>query len=218
LKKIVIICAHLFPSPLKIFFLRLAGYKIGKNCHIGYSCVFSKEVTLADDIYIGNFNIIKSLTHLNMAKGSRVGTFNWITGAGIGGFSLGRNSSIRRFHFFEASGGVLIGSNSIIAGRSSHFFTHGLSPDNLDLIQPITIGSWCYIGSSVRFVPGVDIPKGSFIGMGSVVTKTFKDEYQLIAGNPAVVKKELNRRSVYFSREYLRHTHHRKEYGGLSND
>lgn len=132
----------------------------------------------------------------------------------MGSMYLGRNSSITRFHFVEASGNVRIGDNSIIAGRNSHFFTHGISSKNLDVVRPIEIGDWSYIGSSTRFVPGARVSNGTFVGMGSVVTKSFNDQYVLIAGSPAVIRKKLGKGDKYFDREYLPHRHHPEEYAG----
>lgn len=37
---------------------------------------------------------------------------------------------------------------------------------------------------------GVSIPDNSVIGVGSVVTKSFNESNVIIAGNPAVVKKQ----------------------------
>lgn len=79
--------------------------------------------------------------------------------------------------------GVSLGKNSIIAGRGSQFFTHGLSSKNIDDVRPIKIGDWCYVGSNCNFVPGVILSRGIFVGMGSVVTKKFEEEYTLIGGH-----------------------------------
>ncbi len=214
IKTIVRVVAHLFPSPIKILLLKIAGYKIGQNTYIGYSIISGEQVEIGSNVSIGHFNLMRNLKTLKLKNGSRVGSFNWITGGGSGGLSMGLNASIRRFHFIEASGGVFIGNNSILAGRGSHLFTHGLSPSNLDDVRSINILDWCYIGSSVRIVPGVTIAEGNFVGMGSVVTKEFSEGYKLIAGNPAIIKKSLKKTDVYFSRPFLLHGHHPKSYNG----
>lgn len=208
------IFAHLFPSPIKVFLLRALGYKIGKNTYLGYSLILSRKVEIGNNVSIGHFNLIKSFKLITLENGCRIGSFNWITGGGIGYLLLGYNASIRRFHFIEASGGFSIGNNSILAGRGSHFFTHGLSPNNLDDVRPILISDWCYIGTSVRFVPGVIIPEGCFVGMGSVVTKSFTKEYSLIAGSPATIKKTFTKDEKYFNRPFLKHAHHPHNYDG----
>ncbi len=200
------ILISILPSKVKIFLMRKLGAKIGKNCELGYLAIInSKKIILGDNVQISAFNLIHRLNLFQVKPFSKIGSFNWITGANQGEFCLGKNSAITRFHFFESSGGVLIGDNSIIAGRDSHFFTHGLKEDNLDDIQKITIGSWCYVGSSSKFVPGSSIEDGTFVGMGAVVTKNFSRKYILIAGNPAVIKKDLNNNSTYFNRKFINH-------------
>lgn len=212
--KIVSVVIILIPSMLKILILRLLGAKIGSDCRIGFSYIDVKDLVLGDEVRIGNFNLISKLACLEVKSGGKIGDFNWITGGGLGKMVLGNNTSIRRFHFFEASGNIIIGDNSIVAGRGSLFFTHGLKPDDLDDVRPIIIGDWCYVGASTRFVPGVKIGNFVFIGMGTVVSKTFNDEYILLAGNPSRVVKKIPKNSRYFDRHFLRHAHHSNDYLG----
>ena len=204
----------IMPNPIKIMFYRMMGAKVGKNCRIGLSIIDSEKIEIGDNVYIGHFNILWRLKKLKLESGSRVNNFNWITGAREGIFILGRNSAVTRLHYIEASSNITIGNNSIIAGRSSHFISHGITPSNLDERLQIVIGNWCYIGSSSRFVPGSGVSDYTFVGMSAVVTKNIKDNYVLIAGSPAVVKKILSPKDVYFSRAYLPHDHHLKSYKG----
>jgi len=202
------------PSKIKVIIFRLLGAKIGNNCFIGFSIVDAENLEIGDNVYIGHFNLLWRLKELKLETGSALVMFNWITGGRTGNFYLGRNSGITRFHFIEASSDVRIGKNCIVAGRSSHFFSHGISSTNLDDQRPITIGDWCYIGSSSRFVPGSSVSDYTFVGMNSVVTKNFQEKYVLLAGCPAVVKKKLSPTAVYFNRDYMPHSHHPKIYKG----
>lgn len=202
------------PSLLKIWALRRLGFNIGRDCHIGFSLIDAKNISLGDSVRIESFNIIHRLNNFHINTGGRINGFNWITGARTGSFFVGFNSAITRFHFFEASGSIYIGDNTIIAGRSSHFFTHGISSTNLDDIRSIQVGSWCYVGSSSKFVPGAEIANGTFVGMGSVVTRKFSDEYVLVAGAPAIIRKQLSPDDIYFSRPFLPHDHHPSNYEG----
>ncbi|MFC3052309.1 acyltransferase [Kordiimonas pumila] len=169
---------------------------------------------MEDDVYIGHFNLIWRLKKIELKSGSRISALNWITGAQHGTFRLGSNSSISVLHFFEASGNIAIGANSIIAGRSSQFFTHGITPENLNDISSIIIEDWCYIGSASRFVPGAYISNHTFVGMGAVVTKRFSERYVLIGGVPATIIKKLPRNAAYFERLYLPQSHQPPEYNG----
>lgn len=204
----------LLPSWLKVFVLRARGAKIGKNCWIGFSVIDASCITIGDNVRVGHFNLLWRLNSLTLETGSAITMCNWITGARTGTFRLGRNSGITRFHFLEASAGIDIGSNCIVAGRSSHFFTHGISSTNLDDQRPISIGDWCYIGSGSKFVPGTSVAAGTFVGMGSVVTKASPERFVLIAGSPAMVKKRLAPTDAYFARSHLPQAHHPAGYQG----
>lgn len=205
----------LLPSGLRIALLRLGGARIGKGCRIGILTVLdARRIALGDHVQIAGFNLLHRLVDLEMQSGSRMNGFNWITGARTGSLRVGRNTAITRLHFFEASGDVNIGDNSIIAGRGTQFFTHGISSINLDDVRPIQIGSWCYVGSTSRFVPGSGVSRGTFVGMGAVVTKFIEDEYVLVAGNPAAVRKQLSPTDAYFDRDFLPHDHHPPHYAG----
>jgi acetyltransferase-like isoleucine patch superfamily enzyme len=204
----------LLPSWLKVFVLRARGAKIGKNCWIGFSVIDASSITIGDNVRVGHFNLLWRLRGLTLETGSAITMCNWITGARTGTFRVGRNSGITRFHFLEASAGIDIGANCIVAGRGSHFFTHGISSTNLDDKRPITIGDWCYIGSGSKFVPGTSIAAGTFVGMGSIVTKESSERFVMIAGAPATLKKQLAPTDAYFARSHLPQAHHPAGYEG----
>jgi acetyltransferase-like isoleucine patch superfamily enzyme len=198
----------LLPNSLKIMLLRASGATIGKGCRIGFSIIDARKIILGDFVQIGSFNLVHRLVCLECEAGSRIGEFNWITGGGSGSLSLGVCAAVTRLHFFEASASIWVGANTIVAGRSSHFFTHGISSVNLDDMRPIKIGPWSYIGSSSRFTPGSGTAEGTFVGMGSVVTKSIEDSFVLLAGAPAVVRRQLSATDIYFDRPFLPHDHH----------
>ncbi len=202
------------PSRLKIYFLKQSGASIGKNCYIGFSLIQAQNLILGDDVYIGHLNLIWRLKDLCLESGSRIGFLNWIAGANEGGVFLRRNSAITRLHYFDSCSNIELGENSIVAGLGSIFFTHGLSSNNRDQREGISIGKWCYIGASSRFVPGSGLADGTFVGMGAVVTKRMQEEYVLLIGVPAQVKKKISSDDAYFDREYLHHDHHTKDYRG----
>lgn len=202
------------PSAVKIPLYRWRGAKIGKGCYIGFSLVVAQDFHMDDYSYIGHFNLLWRLKQMKIGRGSRISFLNWITGARQGCFRMGNNSSISVMHFLEASGDIFIGSNTIVAGRASQFFTHGISSSNLDDQRPIRIGDWCYIGSAARFTPGSSVADCTFVGMGAVVTKFFDETYVLIGGVPAKPLKELSDKDVFFNRPFMPHAHHPKYYAG----
>jgi acetyltransferase-like isoleucine patch superfamily enzyme len=204
----------LMPSVIKIWCFRAMGASIAEGCYIGFSIIDANNLVLGKCVYIGHFNILWRLNNLELESGSRVTLFNWITGGREGSFYLGRNSSLSFGHFLEASSNIRIGNNCIIAGRYSQFISHGITPYDLDDRRPIHIGDWCYIGSAARFLPGTGVSDHTFVGMGSVVTKSILENYVLVAGCPARIKKSLPKEAIFFKRSHLPQPHHTASYNG----
>lgn len=203
------------PSFAKIWLLRSLGHHVGEQCSIGISFIDADHIHIGDHVRIGHFNVMRRLISLRLDDGSRVTFGNHISGSGRGAFSLGRNSSISMFHFFDASADIAIGANTLIAGRGSQFYSHGITPSDLDYRKQLMIGDWCYIGSAVRFGPGTVIGHHCFVGMGAVAVKDYGHlHYVLIAGSPAVIKKPLPENAAYFDRAFIRHRHHGDDYNG----
>lgn len=200
------------PSRLKIACLRAVGAKIGSNCRIGFSVVSAKKIEMGDYVHIGHMNLIWRLERLELGTGSRVSLLNWITGGRRGSFRLGVNGGITVLHFLDASGGITIGANSIVSGRGSQLFTHGVSPDEPRIRRPITIGDWCSVGSAARFVPGAGLPSYCILGMGAVVTKAFTEDYVLMGGVPARIIKRIPTDAAYFNQPHKWHAHHDAAY------
>lgn len=59
------------------------------------------------------------------------------------------------------------------------------------MTAPVIIGDYCWIGAKSTILPGVTIGECSVVAAGSVVTKDVPP-HSLVAGVPAVVKKELD--------------------------
>ncbi len=76
----------------------------------------------------------------------------------------------------------------------------GLIASNHDLYDsrkhvskgPIRIGKYGWIGMNAVILPGVELGNHCIVAAGAVVTKSFKDGYVVLAGNPAKVIKALD--------------------------
>ena len=89
---------------------------------------------------------------------------------------------------------IRIGDNCLI-GPDVGIYTagHRLEPEGrvLDVYGlPITIGNDVWIGGHSTILPGVTIGDGAVIAAGSVVTKDVP-ACTLVAGNPAIIKKQI---------------------------
>lgn len=56
-----------------------------------------------------------------------------------------------------------------------------------DVFGEINIGSNCFIGARTTILYGVSLADNIIVAAGSVVTKSFEEEYVIIGGNPARV-------------------------------
>ena len=169
---------------------------------------------MGENTYIGPGNIFKGVSKLTMKKGSRINRWNYFTSTPAlkAHLRLGKRTSISMRHYFDLSGDIIIKEDTIIAGVRSTFLTHSKGIDQIDYIKPIEIGNWCYIGSNSSFVPGAKIGDNCFLGMGSVVTKDCsKITFSLLAGAPAIVKKEISAECSYFQQKELIHPHMAKK-------
>jgi len=200
----------ILPSPLKCRALRLLGNEIGGSVYIGFSLLQVRHIVLRGNAYIGHGNIFRNLQYLELGNESRINRWNYFTSGGYehGSLVMGARSSISMRHYFDVCAEVEIGNDTIVAGIRSTFYTHSKGIDVVDYVKPITIADWCYIGSNVCFLPGATVGSHCFVGMGAVLVGNHSDdEFVLLAGNPARIKKNLDRDCAYYSQGKIVHPH-----------
>jgi maltose O-acetyltransferase len=112
--------------------------------------------------------------------------------------SLGNYCKVLDYAYFEGRGGIDIGECTIIAPHCTiltvnhHYQDPEFMPfDNLNIIKPVKIGNYCWIGRNVMILPGVEIGDASIVAAGSVVTKNVPP-YSIVGGNPAKLIKKRN--------------------------
>lgn len=202
----------LLPSRLKILILRMRGHQIGKNVRIGFCYLDIRMLCLEDNVSINNFNYFKNLRCLEMKERARIGGWgNWFTASnnnndgdeGFGCLTIGLGSNITSRHYFDIQGRLTIGSQTLVAGFGSVFYTHTVTPDFDNVNKPIHLGDNCYIGSHCLFLPGATVGSSTFVAAGSVVVKNHEvDTRVLLAGNPAVVKKRYDSEASFFQNDH----------------
>lgn len=90
---------------------------------------------------------------------------------------LGDDIYIGRNFFIRASGDIYVGSNTHISRNVTlHTVNHNINGsllpyDHTNVLKPIRIGSYVWIGMNCAVLPGVTIGDGAIIGMGTVVAK-----------------------------------------------
>lgn len=190
-------------SRMKNGLLRRLGHEIARDAVIGPILIVSSRLVIGAGCRIGPFNVIRNVPHCEFGLGSELGQWNWISAAPFllkdspneqaGFFIVGAESAITSRHYFDASGGVIIGDFVTIAGVRSAFMTHGIDVADAVLdTASIEVGDYAMVGGSTSVVLGARVPAHSVIAMGSVVIKGLTETYCLYAGSPARPKKKLS--------------------------
>lgn len=97
----------------------------------------------------------------------------------------------------DGRNGIIIGKNVILAANVSVI---SQNHDKYDFTkythdQPIRIGENSWIGTQAVILPGIELGPHTIVAAGAVVTKSFPEGNQIIAGNPAVVIKQIEKYS-----------------------
>lgn len=192
MKKYIAIIISIIPiNILRIFLYNiLMKYKISYSSKIGLGTILSANTVIINKANIGRFNRIIGEFDLTIDEHTNIGNSNEFVNTYESRSSayckIGKKVHITNNHFFDTSGGLIIKNFNRIAGRGSQFWTHGGQKERCEIV----INEKCYIGSAVRISQGVEISENSFIGLGSVVSRTFNKPDVLIFGNPAKIVKE----------------------------
>lgn len=190
----------------------LLGYKIERNVYIGISFILAEDVHICEGVRIGHLNVIKGIKSLYVGRNTLIGNLNRIVGVGASApkfaadpsrnpsLQVGDESAITSRHMFDVQDKISIGSYTTIAGSESVFWTHEISIlENLQRVGKVSVGNYVYIGARSTFLRGSSVGSCSVVAACSLVRGCFDSGHQLIAGVPAIVKKN-NLDGRYFSR------------------
>lgn len=104
-----------------------------------------------------------------------------------------RNPGLSRGCHIDGRNGIKFGNNCWV-GPYVSLISMNHSPDDLSNFvssPPIILGNNCWLGAHSIILAGVQLGDNTIVGAGSVVTKSFVEGHVILAGNPAVVKREL---------------------------
>lgn len=183
-----------------LFYRYIIGYEIDSSARIGFGTILAVDNAKIGSAFLGMFNIFIGPFNLVIEDGARMSILNifhcgqWVLDESerqnlslLRSCTIKRNVKINMKHFFDTTGGFKIGDRSEISGIGSQFWTHGAGVVD----KSICIGSDCFIGSAVRFAPGSSVGNCSLVGMGSIVTEKFDDDYLFVGMVPAkIIRKD----------------------------
>lgn len=95
--------------------------------------------------------------------------------------------------YIDARNGIVIEENVFIGPRVS-LISMNHDKENLDayvVSSPIILHKNCWLAANAIILAGVELGEHTVVAAGSVVTKSFPEGNQMLAGNPARVIKQL---------------------------
>lgn len=197
--KLLRLLAVVLPQRLKRrLFRHVLGWSVADDAYVGFSYIGADAVTLGPGSHIGNFNIVRNISFLELGGHAFIKDFNHVFGCtplGLHGdrsFRLGSRGHIMSRHFFDVGGAVTIGDDTLIGGRGTQIYTHSLiAPQGVEewKVGEMVIGDGAKIFASTILVH-CRVAPGAIVAAGAVLTKSYEPEpgrRLLIAGNPATV-------------------------------
>lgn len=120
---------------------------------------------------------------------------------------IGDNVNVQMNCFLDGRGGITIGNNvDLTPGVRILTEQHDIDSPSYDTVKKaVVIHDHVVVGSWALILPGVTVGEGAVIAAGSVVTRNV-DPYTMVAGNPAVRKRD-RKRVIDYRLDYQRPFH-----------
>ena len=197
------------------FLIAFFHFEIHPTARIGLSWVFPGKLLMEEGASIGHLTVVIHLDLVHLARHSRIGRGNWITGfpSGTGSayFShqperrselrMGEHSAMTNRHLIDCTSPVRIGKFTTLAGFSTQILTHSI---DLQLSRQssasVTIGDYCFIGTDCVLLGGSGLPDYAVLGAKSLLNKVHEERYTLYGGVPARALQEVPASAAYFTR------------------
>lgn len=98
--------------------------------------------------------------------------------------------------YIQAEDKIYIGDYTAVGPNVGLISTNHDIYDNRKhvLRRPIEIGKYCWLGMNSVVLPGVRLGDFTIVAAGSIVSKSFKDGYCVIGGNPAQLLYKIDRK------------------------
>lgn len=216
LKDVGCVILMFLPNSLKLWVMnRFCNCHIHPTAKIGFSFIRVGKLVLAEGASIKHFNFIRNLELFELKEKAWVGNFNQFTAIPLRStlhfadeqnrypsLVLGMQSAIVSRHYFDCNNAIHIGHHSIIAGRNTLFYTHGINVTrNRQETHPIRIGNYCMLGAATVILKGAVLPDYSVLAANSTLNGVHEETHAIYSGVPALPVKSLDKSAQYFHRE-----------------
>jgi acetyltransferase-like isoleucine patch superfamily enzyme len=215
-RRLVALLSLLLPWPLRRAVLRsYFHYEVADSARIGFSFLYPRRLVLGENARIGSLTVCKDIDLLELGESAIIGNLNWITGypSGTPGHfehQLGRrpelvldpHAALTNRHLIDCTDRIRIGAFTTVAGFATQLLTHSINlEENRQEAHPITIGTYCFIGTNCVLLGGSRLPDYSVLGAKSLLNKEYTESCYLYGGVPAKPVKELDVTTKYFQRK-----------------
>ena len=215
MKKILMLTAMLLPWNLRRTFLEQQfGFQIHATARIGFAWIFPTRLIMEEGSSIGHLTVAKNLDLLHLKTQATIGRGNWITGFPFGNtrhfasetdrrpeLVLGEHSAITNRHLLDCTSSITIGAFTTVAGFQSQFISHTIDIRlNRQTSRPISIGSYCFVGTNCVVLGGAALPNYCVLGAKSLLNKAHTQTHRLYGGVPARELQTLPADCGYFTR------------------
>jgi acetyltransferase-like isoleucine patch superfamily enzyme len=200
-------------SKFKNLLLRVCGMRIELSARIHPQLILGAgQISIGENSLVRPFNIFRNVD-LEVGANAIIGSWNWFSAATAlstlesfrGSLRLGDHSDINSRHYFDCSGGIVIGDYTCVAGIRSTFITHFVdTKEAVQICKAIRIGDYVMLSSNINVTPGAHVRDQSLVAMGSVLTSHVFPENAFIAGVPGRVKGDTS--GKFFNRKIGRIT------------
>tara|TARA_R110000868_G_scaffold29049_2_gene108026 strand:+ start:11967 stop:12605 length:639 start_codon:yes stop_codon:yes gene_type:complete len=193
---------------------RIFNYNIAPSAKIGFSVVLCRKLTMAPCSNIRHLTFIGIFEELQLGNHAIIGHLNWISGMPLSNtnffkdepdrypsVTLEEHSAMTSRHIIDCSNHVTIGAFSTLAGYRTQILSHSIDVTlSRQMTEKVTIGKYCFVGTSCVFLKGSILPDYSVLGAGSVLTTAEHEPFGLFSGVPAKRVRELDKNLLYFTR------------------
>lgn len=106
------------------------------------------------------------------------------------GFNNTAEMTVVCMHEIHIGKHVTTSWNTLLMDTDFHATRNTLTNESYPVQSPVFIGDNVWICTRAVVLKGSEIPDGCIVGANAVITKKYQTEKSLIAGNPAMIKKE----------------------------
>jgi len=163
---------------------------------------FANHVIAKIPSYAIRHSYYRRFLKIMIGKDSSIAMDCFITGYDKGCIiAVGDNSVINRRCYLDGRSGLKIGNNVNISADVC-LITLQHDPDSPNFVctgGPIVIDDHVWIGMRAMVMPGIHIGEGAVVAAGAVVTRDVAP-YSIVAGIPAVHRKERPRNLMYVTK------------------